>query len=170
MMPGEAEEPPWEGAGGAGTRFRLFAQSPNLAAFRRPVVVSVSSPRGSVAAGPDDGFIYAVDPISKTLPYGPVVGRGGRLALNLPPWTGPAHAPALPDADGNFDHLRPGDPGFEAAHAYGCVRLAFDTFERYLGRPMRFHFVPEHPRLELAISPWYDNAQAGYGYIEIGSN
>ena len=90
MMPDELEGPPWEAVGHAGTRFRLFAQSPSLAAFRRPIVVSVSSPRGSVGAGPDDGFIYAVDPIGKSLPYGPVVGRGGRLGLNLPPWTGAA--------------------------------------------------------------------------------
>ncbi len=141
-----------------GTRFRLFAQSPVLGDFQEPEVVHVSSPKGSLGPGPSDERMYALTPIDKK-PYGDE---------DLPPFRGPKAAPASPDPEGHFDHLHPGDPGFEAAHMFGTVRRVLDVWEVYLGGPLHWHFAVTHPRLEMIPHVAWDNAHFGWGFMECG--
>ena len=70
---------------------------------------------------------------------------------------------------GNFDHYEPHQPGFMAAHVFGCVRFTLDVWERYLGQPIEWHFRDAYDRLEISLLPWWDNAQYGYGFLEVGS-
>jgi hypothetical protein len=113
--------------------------------------------------------MYTVFPLDK-VPYGDALGPYGTPYLYLPPWTGPVLPPALPDPEGHFDGLEPGSPQFEAAHLFGSVRFALDIWEGYFGRPIGWHFAQRYRRLELAPLRGYDNAQAGYGYIEMGEH
>lgn len=113
--------------------------------------------------------MYVVDPVGKRLPYGLNHGPLGTPFVYLPPWTGPALAPALPDENGHFDYLRPGMPGFEAAHLFGAVRFTLDVWERYLGGPFPWHFAGGFDRLELSLLGDWNNAQYGYGFLEAGS-
>lgn len=142
-----------------GTRFKLYPQSPVLAAFQEPETVTVSVPPGAVRPGPADDRIYVVEPVDKRrlydFPY-------------LPPYRGPVQAPVVPDRDGNFDYLELGDPGFEAAHMYGTVRRVLDVWEGYFGRTIPWHFRDRFERLELIPYVDWDNAQSGYGFIEVG--
>jgi hypothetical protein len=86
----------------------------------------------------------------------------------LPPYTGPAGPPARPDREGHFDHLEVDSPGFRAAHAYGTVRRVLDIWEAYCGRPIPWHFRWLRPRLELIPYVDWENAHAGFGFIETG--
>jgi hypothetical protein len=151
-----------------GTRFRLFPQPSFLEAYRDPVVVTLSPPAGSVLPGPSDGRAYAVLPIGKTMPYGDYVGPSGRETAFLPPWRGPRLPPAMPDRRGHFDHLDPSDPCFPAAHAYAVVRFVLDVWEPYTGF-VPWHFARAYPRLEIGTLADYDNAQSGYGFLELGT-
>jgi len=153
-----------------GTRFRLFPQPPFLERYRDPVTVRVSSPAGSLGPGPADDRMYVVSPIGKRRPYGIVPGPYGTPFLYLPGWDGPIRAPAVPDARGHFDHIPVETAQFEAAHAYGCVRWALDIWERYLGGPVRWHFERMFDALEISLLPQFDNAYAGYGFLEIGAD
>lgn len=91
------------------------------------------------------------------------------MALS-PPWGGPAEPAAEPAPDGHFDHLAPGTRAFELAHLYGCVRFVLDVWERFLGRPVRWHFADDFRQLELLVLRGFDNAQAGYGFLEVGED
>ncbi|WP_160010173.1 hypothetical protein [Rhizobium sp. 18055] len=152
-----------------GTRFRLFVQPPFADARSSPEIVEVSSRPGSVTAGPADDRMFVVEPVGKTCPYGVNRGPLGTPYLYLAPWTGKILEPSEPDRYGDFDHLRPSMPGFEAAHVFGCVRFTLDVWERYLGQPIVWHFRDHYDRLEISILPQWDNAQLGYGYLEVGS-
>jgi hypothetical protein len=154
----------------AGTRFRLFPQPPFLDHYRTPVTVRVSPPAGSVGPGPADDRMYVVAPIGKRRPYGIAVGPYGSPFLYLPAWDGPIERPAVPDLHGHFDRIAVDAPEFEAAHAYGCVRWVLDIWERYLGRPVRWHFRHDFDALEISLFPRFDNAYAGYGFLEIGAD
>lgn len=151
----------------AGTRFRLFPQHPSLSSTREPETIWVSSPPGSIGPGPADRRMYTILPLGKR-PYGDALGPYGTPYLYFPPWAGPVLPPALPDPDGHFDHLPPGTPQFDAAHLFGCVRFALDIWEKYFGRPIPWYFADRYDRLELAPVPDFDNAQAGYGFLEVG--
>jgi hypothetical protein len=151
----------------AGTRFRLFPQHPSLSSTREPETVRVSSPPGSIGPGPSDVRMYTILPLGKR-PYGATLGPYGTPYVSFPPWMGPVLPPALPDRAGHFDHLEPGTPQFEAAHLFGSVRFALDIWEGYFGRPIPWYFAEHYERLELAAIRGFDNAQAGYGYIEMG--
>ncbi|MFQ5932568.1 MAG: hypothetical protein ACE5MM_09180, partial [Nitrospiraceae bacterium] len=142
-----------------GTRFRLFAQAPVLPAFAEPDTVWISLPPEHVGPGPSDHRMYVVDPIDKTRPYD---------VPYLPPYDGPAHPPVEAGPDGHFDYLEVGTREFNAAHMYGSVRRVLDIWEGYFGRPITWHFQGHTDRLELI--PWIDwnNAHAGYGFIEAG--
>jgi hypothetical protein len=142
-----------------GTRFRLFAQLPVLKAFREPETVWISRPPDAVGPGPSDDRMYVVDAVNKPDPY---------EYPYLPPYTGPAYPPALPGAGGHFDHLEVGSPGFRAAHMYGTVRRVLDIWERYFGRPIDWNFRHLLPRLELVPYVEWENAHAGFGFIETG--
>lgn len=149
-----------------GTRFLLFPQPGFLDSSQPPEVVEVSSPAGSVGPGPSDDRMYTVYPIGKTRPYG--IGGTPEAGMHLPPWRGPVRPPARPDAQGHFDHIRPDDPAFEAAHLFGTVRFTLDVWERFFGREIDWHFRRDFDRLELSILPSLDNAHVGWGFIETG--
>jgi hypothetical protein len=153
-----------------GTRFNLFVQPP-IGGYRNETeVITVSSPAGSVRAGPSSDRMYVVAPVGKRFPYGTNAAPYGTPFIYLPPWNGPEREPAIPDEDGHFDGYAPGDPGFEAAHAFGAVRFTLDVWERYLGQPVIWHFRDHFARLEISLLPQWNNAQYGYGYLEIGSH
>lgn len=120
-------------------------------------------------AGPADARMYVVEPLGKVRPYGMNHGPLGTPFIYLPPWRKAISAPAFPGERGDFDHYEPGMPGFEAAHLFGCVRFTLDAWERYLGQPLEWHFRDHFDRLEISILPDWDNAQFGYGYLEVGS-
>jgi hypothetical protein len=151
-----------------GTRFKLFPQPP----FGAPIVaetVWVSSPAGSIGPGPSDERMFVIEPAAEKQPYGIGYGPYGSPYVYLPPWEGPAAPPVLPDEEGHFDYLEPGMPEFEAAHVFGCARFVLDVWEGYFGRRIPWHFEPNLERLEIALLPDYDNAQAGFGFLELGS-
>jgi hypothetical protein len=151
-----------------GTRFKLFPQPP----FGSPIeaeTVWVSSPAGSVGPGPSDDRMLVIEPAAEKQPYGIGYGPRGTPDVYLPPWEGPAAPPVVPDAEGHFDYLEPGMPEFEAAHVFGSARFALDVWEGYFGRRIPWHFEPSLDRLEIALLPRYDNAQAGFGFLELGS-
>jgi hypothetical protein len=151
-----------------GTRFKLFPQPP----FGGPVraeTVRVSSPAGTVGPGPSDERMFVIEPAAEKQPYGIGSGPHGAPYVYLPPWEGPAAPPVLPDEDGHFDYLEPGMPEFEAAHVFGCARFVLDVWEGYFGRRIPWHFERSLDRLEITLLPDYDNAQAGFGFLELGS-
>jgi hypothetical protein len=157
------------GAGSAvGTRFKLFPQPSFVEAQVAPEIVEISSPVGSVGPGPSDHRAYTVFPVGKTAPYGISEDPRHVSRLALPPWRGPILPPAEPDERGHFDYLEPGTPQFEMAHLFGCVRFVLDVWEGYFGRPIRWHFEKDYPRIELSILHGFDNAYSGYGFIEAG--
>ena len=155
------DEPP-------GTRFLLFPQAPFLEGFREPELVEVSSPPGSVGPGPSNDRMYTVNPVGKRTHYGADDPTGS--GMYLPPWDGPVFEPALPDADGNFDHIDPSDPSFQAAHLFGSAHFAMDVWEGYFDRPIPWHFARDFDRLELSILPELDNALIGWGFLEAGGS
>jgi hypothetical protein len=142
-----------------GTRFKLYPQSPVLAAVAAPETVWIARAPGTIGPGPSDERMYVVDALGKPghyeYPY-------------LPPWQGACNPPVMPGPDGHFDHLEPGSREFMAAHMYGTVRFVLDIWERYLGAQIPWHFAPALPRLELVPVIDWDNAHAGYGFIETG--
>jgi hypothetical protein len=142
----------------SGTRFRLFAQPRFLEGYEEPETVWVSTPRGSVGPGPSDQRMIVVDAVNKQ-PYAPDA---------VPIWRGERRPPVPPGPDGHFDHLDPASREFGAAHMFGVVRRVLDIWEGYLGRPITWHFADLQPRLELIPYVEWDNAQAGFGYMECG--
>jgi hypothetical protein len=154
--------------GECGTRFKLFPQPPFLEEYGEPEVVEVSSPAGSIGPGPSDHRMFVVDPLDKTLSYGLHEDSWGESYIYLPPWDGDRYAPVVPDALGHFDYLEPGTREFECAHLFGTVRWVLDIWEGYFGREIEWHFSNAFPRLELILLDNWDNAQSGFGFIEVG--
>ena len=144
---------------GHGTRFRLFPQIPVLAAYRTPETVWVSRPPGTIAPGPEDDRMYVIDAVGKPAPY---------EYPYLPPYRGRTGPPAVPSARGHFDDFDVGSPAFRAAHLYGTVRRVLDIWESYAGRPPEWHFRDVFDRLELIPYVDWENAHAGFGFIETG--
>lgn len=145
-------------ARGRGTRFRLYPQLPVLEAYREPETVWVSRRPGTIAHGPQDDRMYVIEAMGKRpyeYPY-------------LPPYVGPVGPPAVPSAQGHFDHLDPTHPAFRAAHMYGTVRRVLDIWEAYLDRRIEWHFRGMFDRLELVPYVEWENAHAGFGFIETG--
>lgn len=153
-----------------GTRFRLFAQAPFLRPDDPPDIVQVSAPPGSLAPGPADERMFVIDPIGKQRPYGFFTDARGQRGLYLPPWDGPVRPPVEPSADGHFDHIEPDAPGFEVVHAFGAVHFVQDIWESYFGRPISWHFGGLQDPLEIVHYPHFDNAHAGYGFLELGAD
>jgi hypothetical protein len=144
-----------------GSRFRLFPQSPTLAAYRQPETVWISSPRGSLQPGPADQRMRVLDAVDK-LPYDDAF---------LPPWQGALYPPPEPDAEGNFDHLPIGSRGFNAAHMFGAVRRVLDIWQDYFEAEINLLSLLEPPgqRIELVPDSQLErNAQTGPGYVETG--
>jgi len=142
-----------------GTRFRLYPQTPLPDAHWRPEIVCVSPPAGLVGPGPADHRMYVRDAIDKDRPYG---------EYDLPPYRGPTNPPVRPGPDGHFDHLEPGTREFMVAHVYGTIRFVLDVWERYIGGEIPWFFADEFDRLELIPIVDWDNAQSGFGFIEMG--
>jgi hypothetical protein len=154
-----------------GTRFRLFPQAPyRTPSPRAPETVWLSPRPGTIGPGPQDDRMYVIDPAGKRDPYGIASTSYGTRYLYLPPWDGPIHLPAMPDAEGHFDHLEIGTAAFEMAHTYGCVRFVLDVWQRYFGRPIEWHFSPQYERLEILPLPAWDNAHVGWGFMEVGAH
>ena len=86
----------------------------------------------------------------------------------LPPFVGDVFPPAEAGFDGHFDHLSLQSRQFLAAHAFASVSRVLDVWESYLGKPIVWYFAETYERLE--IIPWveWENAQSGYGYLELG--
>jgi hypothetical protein len=145
-------------------RVRLYAQSPAGGGRPRLETVTLSVRCDRIGPGPSDDRIYTISAPEKHA-YGRDPARKG---LQLPPWRGPIVAPVKPSPDGQFDRLRPGDPGFRRVHLYGCVRFALDVWERHVGHPIPWHFAAHYPRLELVALRGWANAHMGYGYLEVG--
>jgi hypothetical protein len=153
----------------SGTRFRLFAQPPFLPSFHRPETVWVSSPVGTIGPGPADERMYVIDPIGKLTPYGEARDRFGNSAYLVPPWPGPTYPPAMPGADGHFDHIAVDSPEFEAASLFCAVRRTLDIWEGYFGHRIEWHFARTFNQLELVLQRnLEDNAYMGYGFLEVG--
>jgi hypothetical protein len=88
----------------------------------------------------------------------------------LPPFTGALHPPVQPGPDGHFDYLEPGSRDFLAAHCYACIRRTLDVFEGYNGEPIPWFFASAYERLEVVPYLSWDNAQSGFGYLEMGED
>src|SRR3954468_11989407 len=142
-----------------GTRVRLFPQAPFLPGFGEPEVVWLSPPAGTVLPGPADDRLYVVDAVDKPEPY---------EFPYLPPYLGAANPPVAPGPEGHFDHLAPESRAFLSVHAYGTVRRVLDIFESYFGRRLPWWFGDDYARLELIPLLDWNNAQSGYGYMELG--
>ena len=153
-----------------GTRFRLFPQPRFPERAHEPEVVWLLPTAGTLRAGPSDDRMYVVDPIGKPHPYGIARTPYGTSFLYYPPWNGPVYPPPLPGRSGHFDHVPIETPEFEAAHAYGVARFVLDIWEDYFGRPIRWHFLGDHDRLEIVLLRPLKNASAGYGFMELGSD
>ena len=152
-----------------GTRFRLFPQAPFLKPFGKPETVVVSPRAGTVGPGPSDERMYVIDPIGKDLSYGKAKDRFGEAIYLVPPWPGPVRPPAMPDAEGHFDHIAVDAPEFELAHLYGAVRRTLDVWETYFGHRIEWHFARTFDRLEIVIQRnLAENAYMGYGFLEVG--
>ena len=144
-----------------GTRFRIFPQVPHVAGYAKPDTVWISTPPDRLRAGPADHRIYVRDPLIEKEPY---------EYPYLPPYVGETYPPAEAGLDGHFDEISIQSRQFLAAHAFASVSRVLDVWESYLGRPITWHFAETYERLE--IIPWieWDNAQSGYGYLELGQD
>jgi hypothetical protein len=151
-----------------GTRFLLFPQSPFLDQTADLELVEISAPPGTIGPGPSGPRMYTVDPVGKTTPYGAIVPGPNGPGMYLPPWDGFINPPAIPDENGNFIHIGPSDPAFEAAHLFGSAHFTMDVWEGYFGRAIPWHFDSTFDRLELSLLPSLDNAHIGWGFLETG--
>ncbi|WP_152555602.1 gluzincin family metallopeptidase [Methylomarinum vadi] len=141
----------------SGTRFRIFPQPRYLKAFSKPETIHVSVPPDKILAGPADERMYVTDAIHKQ-PY---------AQSDRPPYRGEVNAPVKPKK-GHFDHLDPDSREFLCASMYATVRFVLDIWEDYFGRRIDWHFDLDFERLELIPLVEWNNAQAGYGFMEFG--
>ncbi|GLI10166.1 hypothetical protein YDYSG_61990 [Paenibacillus tyrfis] len=144
-----------------GTRFLIYPQNKTVPGFEQPEVVYINVPPGSVQAGPEDERMYVVDALDK-IPFG--FSGSPDFAYR---YQGPHAPPVQPDAQGHFDHLRPGDREFSAATMYATVRRVMDIWEDYFGRTIPWPFNP--PKLLLIPRVEWGNAHSGLeGFLEFG--
>jgi hypothetical protein len=142
-----------------GTRFLLYPQAPHLSGYEKPEAVWISTSPGLIHPGPEDRRMYVRDPVIDKQPY---------EYPYLPPFVGMTFPPAEPGPDGHFDELAPQSRQFLSAHAFASASRVLDIWESYLAKPIVWYFADTYERLE--IIPWVDweNAQSGYGYLELG--
>jgi hypothetical protein len=57
---------------------------------------------------------------------------------------------------------------FLSAHAFASVSRVLDIWESYLGKPIVWYFAETYERLEVIPFVDWENAQSGYGYLELG--
>ncbi|HSI40911.1 MAG TPA: hypothetical protein VLA00_10225 [Xanthobacteraceae bacterium] len=144
-----------------GTRFRVFPQPSFIPGYEQPETVLVSTPPDRLGPGPSDHRMYVVDPLATKSPY---------QFPYLPPFSGPLRPPAEAGPDGHFDHLDIGSRTFQAAHVFACVRRVLDIVESYVGREIPWFFEPSYQRLEIVPQLPWDNAQSGFGFLELGED
>ncbi|MCY8953216.1 hypothetical protein MOE39_05015 [Bacillus cereus] len=144
-----------------GTKFLVYPQNKTVPGFENPEVLYINSPPKLIQAGPEDERMYVVDALNKKQfdhPDSPPFSY---------PYNGP-HLPAVqPNAEGHFDHVRPGSREFSAAAMYATVRRVMDIWEDYFGREIPWSF--DYPKLLLIPRVEWDNAQSGpAGFLEFG--
>jgi len=144
---------------GVGTRFWIFPRAPFIPGYERPDRVWLPIDPAEISEGPSDALVYVVDPLFDKQPYG---------LTWLPPFEGARRMATRAGPDGHFDHLEPGSRAFLAVHAYACVHLVLDVWQGYLGHPIRWFFGETFRRLEIIPLVDWENAQAGYGFLELG--
>jgi hypothetical protein len=142
-----------------GTRFLIYPQVPHLTDYGVAETVWISTPPDRLRPGPSDHRVDVRDPLLAKEPYGYPF---------LPPFVGDTYPPAEAGFDGHFDTVDRGSRQFLAAHAYACASRVLDVWESYLGHPITWHFAETYERLEIIPSIDWDNAQSGYGYLELG--
>ena len=147
------------GSDAVGTRFLLHPQAPHVPGYGTPEPVWISTPPDRLRAGPADARMYVADPRLEKEPY---------EFPYLPPFVGDLYAPAEPGPDGHFDHLVPNTRQFIAAHAFASAHRVLDIWESYLGRPINWHFAEVYEALEIIPFLDWDNAQSGFGFLELG--
>ncbi len=159
----DANSPRREGGNGStlGTRFLIYPQAPYVPGYATPEPVWISTPPGQILTGPEDQRMYVRDPVRDKDPY---------EYPYLPPFDGDVFPQAQAGPDGHFDHLQPGTREFVAAHAFACVRRVLDIWESYLGRQIPWHFADTYERLEIIPHLDWNNAQSGYGFLELGTH
>ena len=150
--------PASSGETGLGTRFRIYPQAPYVPGYGTPETVWISDDPASLQAGPADSRIYVRDPVQEKEPY---------EFPYLPPYTGLANPPAVAGPDGHFDQIPEGRQ-FVSAHAFAAVRRVLDIWESYLGRNIPWHFAATYERLEIIPYLDWENAQSGFGFLELG--
>jgi hypothetical protein len=143
-----------------GTRFLIYPQAPHVPGYSTPETVWVSTPPDEIRSGPADNHMYVRDPVLEKEPY---------EFPFLPPYLGETHPAAEPGPDGHFDAMDRQSRQFLATHAYACVRRVLDIWESYLGHPIRWHFFETYERLEIVPCLDWENAQSGYGFLELGT-
>ena len=116
-------------------------------------------PPAVMRPGPEDHRIYVRDPLFDKEPY---------EFPYLPPFVGETFPPAEAGFDGHFDHLSVNSRAFLSAHAFASVSRVLDIWESYLGRPVVWYFADTYERLEIIPYVDWENAQSGYGYLELG--
>ena len=56
------------------------------------------------------------------------------------------------------------------AHAAACVHRVLDICENYLGFSRPWFFQPYFERLEIILNVTWNNAQSGFGFLELGED
>lgn len=142
-----------------GTRFWIFPQPPFIPGYEQPDRVWLSILPDEIGDGPSDVSMYVADPLYEKQPYS---------LSRLPPFDGARRAPPVPGVDRHFDNLDPRARSFLGVHTYACVHFVRDIWQSYLGRPIRWFFDETFKRLEIIPMVEWNNAQAGYGFLELG--
>lgn len=142
-----------------GTRFWIFPQPPFIPGYEQPDRVWLSILPDEITEGPSDVSMYVADPLFAKEPYG---------FARLPPFDGARRAPVRPGPDRHFDNIDPRSRTFFGVHAYACVHFILDIWRSYLGRRVHWFFRQHLPKLEIVPFVDWQNAQAGYGFLELG--
>jgi hypothetical protein len=144
---------------GVGTRFWIYPQAPFIPGYEKPDRVWLPILPDEIGDGPSDATMYVADPLFDKQPYG---------ATWLPPFDGARHRPIRSGPDRHFDHLDPHGRSFLGVHAYACVHFVLGIWQNYLGHPVGWFFDQTFERLEIVPLVDWENAQAGYGFLELG--
>jgi len=147
------------GTGSGGTRFLIYPQAPIVTDYTKPEAVWIATPPDRLQPGPGDHRMYVRDAMFDKVPY---------EYPYLPPFAGETYAPATAAYDGHFDSLPVNSRQFVAAHAFACAARVLDIWESHLGHAIIWHFAETYERLEIIPLLDWDNAQSGYGYLELG--
>ncbi|MGL4967007.1 MAG: hypothetical protein ACRC67_37650 [Inquilinus sp.] len=132
-----------------------------MSGYETPETVWISTPPDRIRAGPEDHRVYTRDPLLEKEPY---------EYPYLPPFVGEVFPPAEASYDGHFDQIPLGSRQFLAAHAFASVGRVLDIWESYIGRPIVWHFAETYERLEIIPRIDWDDAQSGYGFLELGQD